>query len=227
MNKNKKILTKEIKYHIIKPYNKIYEAFMRRILKSLALTLALAMIFSLTACNVGLNRKTPTDVKNFEFVLSGDEYLIKVKEGVTLTGTVILPDEYEGKKVTGICIDGFKGQTEITKISMSSCLKIGGYAFDGCTKLATIEWSNDLTVIGQGAFTGCRELINIGKFPATLERIESRAFDFNSELRVVRIPASVTYIADDAFINAENVTFEVDYDNPNYKVDESGKIVTK
>lgn len=200
---------------------------MRKILKSLALTLVVAMIFSLTACNVGLSRKTPTSVDNFEFKLSGDEYLIKVKDGVTLSGVVILPDEYNGKKVTGICTDGFKGQTEITKISMSSLSEIGGYAFEGCTKLATIEWSNDLTVIGQGAFTGCKGLINIGEFPATLERIESRAFDFNSELRVVRIPASVTYIADDAFINADNVTFEIAYDNPNYKVDESGKIVRK
>lgn len=200
---------------------------MRKILKSLALALAFAMVFSLAACNVGLSRKTPTSVENFNFTLSGEGYLIEVKDGVTLSGAVILPEEYNGKKVVGIRADGFKGQTGITKISMSSCLRIGGYAFDGCTSLTTVEWSGDLVEIKQGAFNGCTELLNIGTLPSTLERIEKHAFALCATLRVVRIPASVTYIADDAFINAENVTFEVDYDNPNYKVDESGKIVTK
>lgn len=200
---------------------------MRKILKSLALALAVAMVFSLAACNVGLSRKAPTSVDNFNFTLSDEGYLIEVKDGVTLSGAVILPEEYNGKKVIGIRADGFKGQTGITKISMSSCLRIGGYAFDGCTSLTTVEWSGDLVEIKQGAFNGCTELLNIGTLPSTLERIEKHAFALCSTLRVVRIPASVTFIDSEAFANSENISFEIDSANPVYKLDGSGKIVTK
>ncbi len=201
---------------------------MRKIFKSVAVIIAFSLLMSLTACNVGLKRKKDlaTDENKFVFtILADDTYGIKAKSDEKFSGTVILPTTHEGKTVTQISGFAFEN-AEFTKIASSTCTVIGQYAFYNCRKLQTIEWAESLTTLKNSAFENCVSLINIGVLPKTLNRIESRCFANCIELRVVNIPASVEFIADDAFLNCENATFNVATENMFYKV-ENNKIVRK
>lgn len=201
---------------------------MRRFFKSLAVIIAFSLLLSLTACNVGLKRKTNSEADENKFVftlLADDTYGIKAKEGEKFSGTVILPTKHEGKTVAQISSFAFEN-AEFTKIASSTCTVIGQYAFYNCRKLQTVEWAEILTTLKNGAFENCVSLINIGVLPKTLKRIESRCFANCTQLRVVNIPVSVEFIADDAFLNCENATFNVATENPYYKV-ENNKIVRK
>lgn len=62
---------------------------------------------------------------------------------------------------------------------------------------ATLQLPSALKIIQAEAFLGDTCLDEV-KLPETLERIESRAFA-NSSVQVINLPASLTYIADDAF----------------------------
>ncbi|HBJ97617.1 MAG TPA: hypothetical protein DDY82_00880 [Clostridiales bacterium] len=201
---------------------------MRKIFKSVAVIIAFSLLLSLTACNVGLKRKTDieTDESKFVFTLLADDtYGIKAKSDEKFSGTVILPTKHDGKSVTQISGFAFEN-AEFTKIASSTCTVIGQYAFYNCRKLQTVEWADNLTDLKNSAFECCVSLINVGTLPKTLKRIESRCFANCVELRVVNIPASVEYIADDAFLDCEKATFYVDTANQYYKV-ENNKIVRK
>ncbi len=201
---------------------------MRKIFKSVAVIIAFLLLLSLTACNVGLKRKTDieTDESKFVFTLLADDtYGIKAKSDEKFSGTVILPTKHDGKSVTQISGFAFEN-AEFTKIASSTCTVIGQYAFYNCRKLQTVEWADNLTDLKNSAFEYCVSLINVGTLPKTLKRIESRCFANCVELRVVNIPASVEYIADDAFLDCEKATFYVDTANQYYKV-ENNKIVRK
>lgn len=201
---------------------------MRKIFKSVAVIIAFSLLLSLTACNVGLKRKTDieTDESKFVFTLLADDtYGIKAKSDEKFSGTVILPTKHDGKSVTQISGFAFEN-AEFTKIASSTCTVIGQYAFYNCRKLQTVEWADNLTDLKNSAFEYCVSLINVGTLPKTLKRIESRCFANCVELRVVNIPASVEYIADDAFLDCEKATFYVDTANQYYKV-ENNKIVRK
>lgn len=201
---------------------------MRRFFKSVAVIIAFSLLLSLTACNVGLKRKTELEADENKFVftlLADNTYGIKAKSGEKFSGTVILPTKHEGIFVTQISGFAFEN-AEFTKIAFSTCTVIGEYAFNNCRKLQTIEWSESLTTVKNSAFENCVNLVNIGVLPKTLNRIESRCFANCIKLRVVNIPASVEFIADDAFLNCENATFNVATENMFYKV-ENNKIVRK
>ena len=201
---------------------------MRKIFKSVAVIIAFLLLLSLTACKVGLKRKTDieTDESKFVFTLLADDtYGIKAKSDEKFSGTVILPTKHDGKSVTQISGFAFEN-AEFTKIASSTCTVIGQYAFYNCRKLQTVEWADNLTDLKNSAFEYCVSLINVGTLPKTLKRIESRCFANCVELRVVNIPASVEYIADDAFLDCEKATFYVDTANQYYKV-ENNKIVRK
>ncbi|HBF44762.1 MAG TPA: hypothetical protein DDW16_03975, partial [Clostridiales bacterium] len=173
-------------------------------------------------------RKTDieTDESKFVFTLLADDtYGIKAKSDEKFSGTVILPTKHDGKSVTQISGFAFEN-AEFTKIASSTCTVIGQYAFYNCRKLQTVEWADNLTDLKNSAFECCVSLINVGTLPKTLKRIESRCFANCVELRVVNIPASVEYIADDAFLDCEKATFYVDTANQYYKV-ENNKIVRK
>ena len=201
---------------------------MRKIFKSVAVIIAFLLLLSLTACNVGLKRKTDieTDESKFVFTLLADDtYGIKAKSDEKFSGKVILPTKHDGKSVTQISGFAFEN-AEFTKIASSTCTVIGQYAFYKCRKLQTVEWADNLTDLKNSAFECCVSLINVGTLPKTLKRIESRCFANCVKLRVVNIPASVEYIADDAFLDCEKATFYVDTANQYYKV-ENNKIVRK
>lgn len=75
---------------------------------------------------------------------------------------------------------------------------IGGFAFDGCKKLTSIEISNSVTSIGSCAFRGCEGLKSV-TIPSSVISIGESAFGSCNNIESVIINEGVTNIGDHAF----------------------------
>ncbi len=90
--------------------------------------------------------------------------------------TITIPETYNGKSITQICADGFKGLTTIQKIVLpDSIIIIGNNAFDGCVGLNDIVFPENLELINQYAFNNCTSLTSI-TIPAAVKLIGKYAF---------------------------------------------------
>lgn len=133
---------------------------------------------------------------------------------------VVIPSDHEGLPVIGIRESAFAFCNEITSVVIPETVKtvgenafacctqlekavisgsVGSYAFSGCSSLSEVTFLSGTEVIGVRAFENCA-LENV-TFSDGLLRIESRAFEMNMDMESITIPASVTYIAPDSFID--------------------------
>lgn len=167
---------------------------MKKFVKILSLVFALCLSLSVFGCNLGVQRKTPTDVAYFNFVeIASGEYEISVKDINNLPTQIILPSTYNGGVVTKIAMQGFAG-ANITKIAIpSGYLVIGGYAFEDCRNLSTIEWADTLQELQQGCFSGCTGLYETIILPKSVNKIGARAFEMCTNLQVVDLDANCVY----------------------------------
>lgn len=101
--------------------------------------------------------------------------------------------------ITSIGYYAFDGCSRLTSINIpNSVTSIEGYAFDGCSGLKSITIPNSVTSIGKDAFWGCKGLTNI-TIPNNVTSIESFVFSACSGLTSITIPNSVTSIGNDTF----------------------------
>ncbi|MBR2343297.1 MAG: leucine-rich repeat protein [Clostridia bacterium] len=111
-----------------------------------------------------------------------DGLVFELKNGsYTVTGyngsdtTVIIPKTYEGKNVTSVKSEAFRGNTTVKYVKIpSTVMNIGNGAFRGCTALREVELGSGLRTVGQLAFDGTA-LIEI-TLPDGLEAIGHGAF---------------------------------------------------
>ena len=117
-----------------------------------------------------------------------------------------IPQYVEGQLVTGIGNEVFKGNTDISSVSMpKSVTFIGESAFEGCESLEGIVIPNSVREIGTNAFKGCSYL-NYVYFPQGLEYISEYAFKDCSYLSGFLIPDSVREIGLGAFEGCNNLS---------------------
>ena len=178
---------------------------MKKFVKILSMVFALCLSFTIFGCNLGVSHKNPTADSYFNFTLLGDDtYSISVKDKNDLPSQIILPSTYQGKEITEIALNGFAG-TAITKISMPSGYKvIGGYAFENCTSLATIEWSDTIEELKQGAFSGCTSLTSV-VLPDTVKTIYEYAFNGCTLLETIVLNDGLLTIGYNAFASCSSV----------------------
>lgn len=82
---------------------------------------------------------------------------------------------------------------------------IGKNAFNGFSKLETVELADSVRLIEDSAFYGCEKLSDV-TLPARLRRIGSGAFYGCESLTALTIPDSVTHIGGGAFMNCRKLT---------------------
>ena len=118
--------------------------------------------------------------------------------------TITIPEYIAGYKVIGIAEFAFYGCHGITRVTLPNSVSgIGAYAFAECYKLQKVDMSSNLLVISDNAFADCAKLYTID-LPAGLTYIGNDAF-FNSGLKEIVIPESVTYVGDYAFNMCHNL----------------------
>ena len=217
--------------------------------KSIALIISVVLAaFSFAACDLGLKNKeyVPTSDNCFDFVEIDGAYAISAKSGAVLPATVNLPAEHNGKAITTIAADGFKG-TQITKVvlpasykeikerafkecaalktvSLAAVEKIGNQAFADCEKLSVVNYPAELKEVGEFAFY--QTAVANAKFIG-VTTIGKFAFYGCKSLKSVYIPSTTVSIGESAFggIEAE-VNYDVSSSNEYYKVSD-GKITAK
>ena len=92
----------------------------------------------------------------------------------------------------------------ITVIIKNDVTSIGDYAFSDCDSLTSITIPDSVTSIGVGAFSYCYSLTNI-TIPDSVTSIGDYAFYVCSSLESITIPDSITTIGDSAFDFCKNL----------------------
>ena len=93
---------------------------------------------------------------------------------------LVIPSEIDGETITRIDASVFKGHTEINTLTIPDTItNIGDEAFDGCTGLTTINFSNtgNLKTIGKYAFNHCDMLKDV-ELPEGLESFGMGCFNY-------------------------------------------------
>ena len=121
---------------------------------------------------------------------------------VVIPAYVTDPSTGTSYKVTEIASNGFKNNKIITSVTVPSTLeKIGGYAFNTCTKLETFIFPDDcaITAIPGNAFSYATSLKSI-KIPRNVKSIGALAFKTNNrDLKFITVPVGCTLTANSVF----------------------------
>lgn len=157
--------------------------------------------------SITVNEPAPVDDPSFVY----DSY----NGGVMLTkydGSdryVTIPDTLGGEPVVAIGDSAFKGNKNISSVSMpASVEEIGSYAFANCKSLKTVHFSRSITEIGAHAFDDCTSLTGV-TLPSRLSEIASFTFRGCTGLKKITIPNSVSYIGESAFANCRSLNITI------------------
>lgn len=169
----------------------------------------------------GIQFQTIAGADDFTVQENGNDVCITKYLGTD--DNVVVPASIDGKAVTGIAANAFKGDTKVKSVTLfEGVTSIGAGAFEGATALTDIAIPGSVTSIGESAFKGsgivsaalpagvqkisdsvfenCKALIDI-ELPEGLTEIGAAAFKDCSALKSIEIPAKVTRIGESAFMN--------------------------
>lgn len=103
-------------------------------------------------------------------------------------------------RVTSLAYYAFYGCSELTSISLPPTIEsIGTGAFMYCTALESITLPQNLKTLGGRVFSNCTSLKEVDLKDATFNMVPSYAFSRCNSLKAITLPATVTYIANNAF----------------------------
>lgn len=101
-----------------------------------------------------------------------------VTSNIDHTGTLTIPEEFNGKPIVHIYANAFRNQsfTSVT-LELGNALKsIGAYAFYNRSGLLTIDFGKSLETIEPYAFSHCSNLVQDVNLPASMRTIQNNAF---------------------------------------------------
>ena len=151
------------------------------------------------------------DRKNPENGMDYDNWDFPEKWGVELhdwdytkgTDIIINDTALEGIPFTAISEKAFFNDKQLTSLSLpSSVERVDSSAFEGASNLKTITFSDGgkgLKKINSLAFKDCSSLESIDLSNAEITEIPARAFENCTSLKSVKLPPTVTKIANNAF----------------------------
>ena len=157
------------------------------------------------------------DRKNPENGMDYDNWDFPEKWGVELhdwdytkgTDIIINDTALEGIPFTAISEKAFFNHKQLTSLSLpSSVERVDSLAFEGASNLKTITFSDSgkgLKKIDSLAFKDCSSLESIDLSNAEITEIPVRAFENCTSLKSIKLPSTVTKIADNAFAGCSNL----------------------
>lgn len=134
-----------------------------------------------------------TDLGDGTYAISGYD------KNDTLPEELILPNEFEGKKIVKITDSAFSGCRDIRRVSVSEGItSLGTWAFNNCVNLEIAVLPNSLTQIKNCAFSCCESLKDV-VLPENIESIGRQTFYGCKALESVNLPNNLKTLDDDAF----------------------------
>lgn len=120
-----------------------------------------------------------------------DNGTVEITDYIGTEDEIIIPEEFDGKKVTKIGEESFYG-VDATKVVLPSGTElIDWFAFSYCENLETVAFNEGLKTIDTMAFANCRALEEIN-LPESIEKISWGAFDDAAEtIEELVIPGNV------------------------------------
>ena len=132
--------------------------------------------------------------------------IISIKQGITISQKIIIPNQIGGKSVTQIAQSFLSGKTGVLSLFIDhGVTTIGGSAFQSCTGLTTVTIPDSVTYIGTASFSNCTSLTNI-TIPNNVTTIGGSAFSQCTSLTNITIPNSVTTINVSTFYLCQDLT---------------------
>ncbi len=152
-------------------------------------------------------RKFEVDGRNTQYtVREGAIYSADGKTLVVCPGTVA--EEYRVPEgTTAIAARAFSRSNVVSVTLPEGLTRIGEYAFDGCSKLTSVDFPTSLTFIGPSAFQGASQLtvrLNEG-----LETVSKYTFASVASYDSLEIPNSVMRVGNSAFSSVSSVSKEL------------------
>ncbi len=137
--------------------------------------------------------------------LEGTEYVVIGFDGNV--NEIVIPNTYNGLRVTSIYEKAFLNNTYIKKVTLPNTItSIGEFAFQGCTNLTQINIPESVLLIDTSAFEGCSALSKL-TFASAIDElsntltIEKSAFKNCINLTSLQLAQYTETIGDSAFEN--------------------------
>lgn len=145
----------------------------------------------------------------FAAVYENYTYEVNQDNTITITGynnlhlsSITVPDAIDGKTVTAIGNNVFKGKSSLKTVKIpNTVISIGDYAFYNCHKLASVTLGNSLKSIGSNCFNLCISLTSIHL--NNVEAIGEFAFYGCEKMTTVNLGSALTSVPKRAFSNCE------------------------
>ena len=99
----------------------------------------------------------------------------------------------------------FYKNASLTMTTLPKVKKIGVSAFQECSKLTTLNLGDDMQVVGNDAFNGCKNVTKL-TFPDAITTIGDRAFQDCSSVTEVTVGKGLKSIGANAFLNCKSFT---------------------
>lgn len=171
--------------------------------KTLSLFLSIVMLLSITA---SLNLTANAEILFTDVVKSGNfDYQVRADGTAQIykyngqEADVVIPDNFDGIKVTAIGDVAFDGNKAIVSVSVpDSVTLIDNSAFRDCTSLTNIKLSNSLEKLVSYTFENCTNLKEI-VLPESLTDLGGYNFVGCKSLEKIEIPKNVVSIGSDIF----------------------------
>lgn len=177
----------------------------------LALVSLLTLSFSLTACG----EEKGTESLTYQEQSDGTLYVTGINDG---TEKVVVPSKKDGKVVSGIEEDAFRGNRTVAEVTLPSSVKyIADSAFYNASKLIKINLGK-VETLGKNAFRGTRllacdlsSILSMGDYafygtsissvqiPAGITEIPKSCFSSCTLLATVTMPTTVKTVKANAF----------------------------
>ncbi len=126
--------------------------------KTIVFILIVACLFTVLISLAGCGRKSfdATDEYFGYDLLSNGTFSISAKDPQNLPFDIIIPETFDGIKITQISKKGFKGCKQIISVRLTSNInKIGSRAFQDCDLLTDLYIEDGLYSVGSYAFQNC------------------------------------------------------------------------
>lgn len=162
------------------------------------------------------------DSAYLSFIDYTDGYYVGAANDVQLSGKITLPSTYNGKDITGISLNGFARQTNITHIffangSNNKVSVISENAFNECTNLIYYEMGNgaEKVYLNNNCFRYTQILPNLSldeqqSFFSKVVRIQQNVFSVNFNtgnfsLQTLKLSDTIETLDSGAFTNHKNL----------------------
>lgn len=147
---------------------------------------------------------TAEERDEYSYTISNGEIRI-YRASPNLSGALTIPETINGYPVTKIGAHAFNGCTKLTSIQLpSSIVAIGPYAFMECSSLQSITIPDSVATMGDGVFKKCTALKSFVLSKGMTE-IPLEAFSGCSSLEAVIIPENIRTVKSSAFYGCSSV----------------------